>query len=187
MAPFVPYRTLEADHLAPVLQLLATAGVSEALRPFSPVLAGTFPLGLDVGSSDADVLCSYAPSTFWPVARAAFSRRPGFSLHPTFQHGRAGAICRLRAGGLAIEIFAQAGPVTGQRGYRHLAVEHRLLSLGGVALRGAVMELRRTGLKAEPAFAMLLALPGDPYEAMLNLSFVPDAALAQRLRRIGFG
>jgi len=65
-------------------------------------------------------------------------------------------------------------------------VERRLLAMGGERFRAAVMRQRHQGAKTEPAFAAVLALPGDPYQAMLDLEAQPDAVLAALLRRRGF-
>ncbi|MDA8346179.1 MAG: DUF4269 domain-containing protein [Thermaerobacter sp.] len=182
MDRFLPFRTAPAERLGAAVQQLRNAGVLRVLSPFEPVLAGTLPLGVDVPGSDADILCVLRPEHLFLSAVHSFSRFPHFSLRRSVRCGRPTAVCRFRAGDLSIEVFAQAGPLASQRGYRHLEVEHRLLSMGGEGLRERVMELRRSGMKTEPAFAHLLGLPGDPYEAMHEISRSPDAALQRLLR-----
>jgi hypothetical protein len=45
----------------------------------------------------------------------------------------------------------------------------------------SIMELRARGMKTEPAFANILALPGDPYVSLLELGAQSDAQLLQRI------
>ena len=45
----------------------------------------------------------------------------------------------------------------------------RVLDIGGKKLRDEIKRLKRSGLKTEPAFAKLLFLDGDPYQAFLAL------------------
>ena len=68
-----------------------------------------------------------------------------------------------------MEIFGQAVPTAQQNGFRHLLVEAAVLEAGGRTWRRAVRQLKKQGLKTEPAFAFLLQLTGDPYVALLEL------------------
>ncbi|RZK25397.1 MAG: DUF4269 domain-containing protein, partial [Hymenobacter sp.] len=70
-------------------------------------------------------------------------------------------------------------PTKQQHGYRHLVVEARLLAAGGTTLQEKVRDLKAQGVKTEPAFAKLLALPDDPYQALLNLETYSDQELRQ--------
>ncbi len=60
---------------------------------------------------------------------------------------------------------------------RHFQIERRLLALFGVDFQSRVVALKRQGIKTEPAFAALLKLPGDPYEALLTLGAWTDDRL----------
>jgi hypothetical protein len=75
-------------------------------------------------------------------------------------------------------------PTAQQYAFRHSVVEHAVLRTGGPAWRAAVRRLKEQGLKTEPAFATLLQLPGNPYEALLTLEKLSPAELAARLARI---
>ena len=92
-------------------------------------------------------------------------------------------IATFSVAGVPFEVFGQALPVERQHGWRHFAVEARLLRLGGAALREAVMAARRAGAKTEPAFADVLGLEGDAYQAMLELGEGNDAGLIEVLKR----
>lgn len=50
-----------------------------------------------------------------------------------------------------------------------MIVEKKILDLKGENFRKRVIELKRKGLKTEPALAELLGLEGNPYEGLLNL------------------
>lgn len=62
-----------------------------------------------------------------------------------------------------------------------MVVQARLLEIGGEALRQAVIALKRSGLKTEPAFARLLGLAGDAYQALLTLEASSDGDLRRLL------
>lgn len=163
-------------------EALDRSGLLAALARFDPHVAGTPPLGLDLPDSDIDVLCHMADAfsftrTLWDFARGLC----GFTVHQWTGGGRP-IVASFRTAGWRIEVFGEARPVSLQRGWRHFAIERRLLALGGEALRAAVMERRRDGMKTEPAFADVLRLGGDPYVALLDLEAASDDALAQMLR-----
>lgn len=142
----------------------------KSLAEFRPLIAGTFPLGIHTDSSDLDVLCEVHDfAHFTSVARQEFGHLHGFEVHaPTI---------RFTWHGTQVELFGQAMSVFEQHAFRHLIVEGRLLRLGGEALRERVLALKRAGVKTEPAFARVLRLPGDAYEALLALESASDERL----------
>ena len=92
-------------------------------------------------------------------------------------------IAAFSVAGVSFEVFGQALPVEQQHGWRHFAVEARLLRLGGAGLREAVMAARRAGAKTEPAFAEVLGLEADAYQAILDLGEKNDTGLVEVLKR----
>ena len=156
-------------------------GVLVRLARFAPQIVGTPPLGIDIATSDIDIVC-HADDTavFATVVACSFSEFNDFAIRQWIREPRS-VIATFVAEGWRFEIFGDSRPLKEQPAYRHFLVERRLLRLGGRLLKRAVMEARAGGLKTEPAFAHVLQLSGDPYEAILALQRETDACLLQRL------
>ncbi len=154
------------------------------LRPGKPVLAGTFPLGLDVRGSDLDVIV-HAPDPARFAGRLArtFGHRPGFRMRLRNLDGRPALVARFLESGFPVEVVVQARPARAGRAVRHLLVEARLLRLGGAGLRRCVRALKIRGVKTKPAFARCLGLEENPYEALLDLEGRTDAELTRAVRQ----
>jgi hypothetical protein len=165
---------------------LEALGIFRVLASFRPVLAGTVPLGIDLPESDLDVVCeAHDLAGFEETVRETYGGRAGFVLNHRRYQELPAVVCNFFAEGYWIELFGQ--PLTALRGRacRHLVVEARLLALGGEPLRAAIRGRRAAGQKTEPAFAKYLGLPGDPYEALLELEGLPDAALRRLIEAVG--
>jgi len=157
-----------------------------ALAEFDPHLAGTLPLGVDLPTSDLDILCHAAePEAFAVVLWAAFSGETEFSLRQWVSADRP-VIASFIAQGWPFQVFGQKKPVKEQNGWRHFIVERRLLRLGGPTFRTGIMRERSRGAKTEPAFATVLRLKGDPYLAILDLEGCDNGRLTDLLLRAGF-
>ena len=151
---------------------LERLGIWRTLAAFDPMLAGTIPLDIDIASSDLDILCavdSAAMARFVALLQAQYAHLPGFALTQKLINNSSAVVCRFRFQAFEIEIFGQDCPTERQQAFRHMIVENRILQAGGQAWRAAVRRLKEQGLKTEPAFATLLQLPGNPYEALLTL------------------
>ncbi|WP_410879977.1 DUF4269 domain-containing protein [Myroides sp. DW712] len=151
-----------------VYQILTQQQVLRPLQVFTPVVVGTYPLDIAIETSDIDIACQFDTlEVFQHVVQTNFGRAEGFTTTvfnccntPTY-------VANFVLGGFPIEIFAQAVPVTEQYGYRHMLIEHRILEEKGEEFKTQIIAYKKAGLKTEPAFAQVLNLDGDPYEALL--------------------
>lgn len=154
-------------------RLLTGHGIWKKLAPFSPVLAGTIPININIENSDLDILCHYKEQKgYIENLIDNFSLYPGFRFYERNFQDTPTIVASFRLETFPVEIFAQPTPVKAQQAYRHMMVEHYLLQKNDAAFRQQVIALKKQGYKTEPAFAQLLNLSGDPYEALLNIKDV---------------
>lgn len=149
-------------------------GLMKTLADFDPIVIGTPPLGIAIDNSDIDIACSAKSlSEFTEYTQMKFSKHNDFEINQ-IQHLREPAcVAKFSAMDWDIELFCQTLPTHQQWGVRHFFIEQRLLDLCP-ELKGKVKTLKQDGMKTEPAFAQLLSLKGDPYEAMLELEQCAD-------------
>lgn len=148
---------------------LLSKHILKPLEAFSPILAGTIPLNIDIASSDLDILCCWNNKVvFSNVVVDAFSACKDFSIKEILIQGQETIIANFSIDGFEVEIFGQEIPVVQQNGYRHMIIEHAVLECEDEAFRKEIIRLKEAGYKTEPAFAKLLGLPGDPYQALLD-------------------
>ncbi len=171
------------ERLTKTLETLHRLNLFDILAPFSPTLAGTIPLGVDIESSDADIICFARDfHVFRTVVLPQFSRQKDFSVQEVEIQGvpsliASFSVCHADGSLLCIEIFAQAVPVWEQAAARHYWIEQRLLWLGDSDDRQSVQNLKRQGMKTEPAFAHHFCLSGEPYSVLFQLFFASDDEL----------
>jgi hypothetical protein len=161
---------------------LESLGVMHILGAFSPVLVGTIPIGIDVQTSDLDIVCEAQDLVaFERRVIEAFGQGEGFRVRRKWIKGVPSVVANLRHGGFEVEIFGQPQPVAEQHAYRHMVVEARLLAIGGEEARREIRRLKASGLKTEPAFARYFGLAGDPFEVLLELSRLGEEELRDRV------
>ena len=162
--------------------VLADSGVFQDLAPYTPALAGTVPLDLDVEGSDLDIICRAGDlAEFENRVRRLYGDQEAFVVRRLAVRGAESVVAGFSFNGWAFEVFAQDVPVAEQYACLHLLVEDRLLRIGGEPARDAIRELKRQGLKTEPAFARYFALAGDPYEELARLARVSDDELRKEV------
>lgn len=153
-----------------VYRFLTEEGWMEILSEYVPILVGTIPISIDTKQSDLDIVC-YAQDLekFSRQVEKLFASETGFSIVSKVINERTSVVANFDKDGFHIELFAQSIPSERQDAYRHMLVEHRILQERGDRFRQQVIELKKQGVKTEPAFAQLLGLKGDPYQALLEL------------------
>lgn len=151
-------------------QVLHKYEVMEKLADFTPLLAGTIPIGIDVAQSDLDVICCWKDKVYFRAQLLYhFSACAGFSLKEKEIRGHESIMATFWLEEHKVEVFGQQTPSREQHAYRHMLVAYKLLQKYGEPLRQQVLALKQKGVKTEPAFARVLRLSGDPYEALLQL------------------
>jgi hypothetical protein len=151
------------------LRVIEQHDLFSILSPYDPLLAGTIPIGVDIVSSDLDVLCHWKNrEKFLEDMIEHFSTQQNFRLRAINVRGRDSIVVNFKLEEFEVEIFGQNRPSREQDGFRHMVVEHKLLLKHGEELRKEVIRLKNEGMKTEPAFARALKLDGDPYEALLR-------------------
>lgn len=149
-------------------KVLQDKRLMDDLAIYDPVLAGTLPLDLFTDGSDLDILgCAIELDDAEKHLTNLFGG-PHFTSQQVAVRGIPTLTANFRLEGFLIEIFLQAVPTRQQAGYIHMINEHQILNERGVVFRDQVLQLKNRGLKTEPAFAQLLGLHGDPYDAMLR-------------------
>jgi hypothetical protein len=150
-------------------EVLSDSKILTLLGNFDATLVGTFPIGIDIEGSDLDIACRFSDRTdFESTITSYFGKSDRFSIRRKRLDSGFAVIATFFFKGFEFEIFGQDIPVSQQHGYRHMILEHKILEREGEAFRREIIELRKSGVKTEPAFAKLLGIEGDPYIGLLE-------------------
>lgn len=160
-------------------QILVTLNIMTILKNYDPILVGTIPIEIDVNQSDLDIICDVLSfETFKQVLTFYYGNYPQFKITDTKNQ----VTVNFFVDDIEIEIYGENKKTSLQNGYRHMIIEHRLLTLANEAFKKDMICLKQNGMKTEPAFAHLLKLEGDPYEAVLQLETLSDSTLKKLLK-----
>ncbi|WP_316245318.1 DUF4269 domain-containing protein [Gracilibacillus timonensis] len=115
-------RQQQAHQAIQRLQLL------EALREYQPALCGTIPIGIDIASSDIDIIMEvHDHPLFAAKIKALYSDQIFFTIKGTPIRGKYVTKANFRYQGFDVELFGQQQPVQQQHAYRHMVIEKHLL------------------------------------------------------------
>ena len=88
--------------------------VLSVLRDYTPVLVGTVPIAIDIGTSDLDVICeAHDLDAFEELVVDAFGGQPGFRLKRERANDLPVVVANFESE-FPIEIFGQPRPVVEQ-------------------------------------------------------------------------
>lgn len=161
--------------------------ILKCLHGFKPTLAGTIPLNIDTDSSDVDILVKFnIPSHLQKICYAKFRNLPNYSFSEKTISLRVTLVCRFETKKFQYEIFGQAIEPTEQYGWIHMIVENRFLTLADPTFREEIRNLKKQGIKTEPAFCKVLDLKGDPYKILLQWNQKTDEQFRELLSQKGF-
>ncbi len=158
-------------------EVLRRVAHTKKLGGFPSMVIGTPPLDLATQDSDIDIAFQADDlDQFQRNAASAFGDLPCYSHHFASKRGERYLCVQFQTLGWDVELFCQSIPLDQQWGVRHFHMERRLLDLNP-PMRQLVLQLKHQGMKTEPAFAAVLGLAGDPYEAILLLESLSDKEL----------
>lgn len=152
-------------------EVLIKYRVFEKLKLYSPILAGTVPIEIDIAGSDLDLICEVNlefEEEF--LDDLMFSKFIPFDVEVEYPiiNGEKCITLNFILEEFPIEIFGQNKPTTQQNAYLHMIAEHKILQEKGEEFKHKIIELKKQGIKTEPAFGMLMNLE-NPYEDLLKL------------------
>ena len=147
--------------------------ILQKLSDFDATLIGTIPINIDIASSDLDIACYWNDKKhFIEILKNTFSKENDFKLYERDINSSQSVVATFFVNDFEIEIFGQNLPVSEQFGYRHMMIEAAILNKYGEDFRRKIIEIKESGVKTEPAFAQLLELKGNPYQALLNFKTI---------------
>ncbi|MCS3529696.1 DUF4269 domain-containing protein [Chryseobacterium sp. JUb7] len=153
-------------------EVLTQYKVFEKLSYYAPLLAGTVPIEIDIEGSDLDIICEVDlkfEEDF--LDDLMFSKLipddAKVDVEYPIVNGEKCIVLSFMLEEFPIEIFGQNRPTEQQNAYRHMISEYKILQEKGEDFKQKIIELKKKGIKTEPAFGMLLHLE-NPYEDLLK-------------------
>lgn len=148
-------------------EVLTKYKIFEILNYYSPILAGTIPIEIDIDESDLDIICEVEDKAEFEAYLSQNFAEFNLEIETITIKEENSIICNFELEGFPIEIFAQNKPTIEQNAYRHMMAEYKILQEKGEEFKQKIIDLKKKGIKTEPAFGMLLGLE-NPYEDLLK-------------------
>ncbi|WP_239616841.1 DUF4269 domain-containing protein [Cohnella mopanensis] len=153
-----------------IYHILSKNMVLQIIQNHNPILVGTIPIGINIETSDLDIICEVKDfDEFERLCNEHFRDHHGFLITRREVEGIERIKINFMIENWPIEIFGQNKPTTEQNGYLHMIIEDRMLTMYGKKFNEQIIQLKSKGLKTEPAFAKILKLEGDPYLKLIEL------------------
>lgn len=158
-----------------VYDILVRTEILERLEDFSPIVVGTIPLGIDIATSDLDIVCQLNDKKdIQSVLEENYKECSNFKITRMGENAYA---YNFWVDGCEIEVYASKVPTERSNSYRHLLIASRLLTLYGDDFKEKIIQLKKEGYLTEPAIAELLDLHGETYETIFLIEDFSDEEL----------
>ena len=152
-----------------IFQVLENHQIFQKLKTYNPILAGTFPIEINIEGSDLDIILETRDlETLKKILISEFQNQEQFSINLIEINDVESLVCKFQLEEFLVELFAQDRPTHLQNAYLHMIKEFEILEREGDEFRRKIIELKEQGFKTEPAFAKLLGLSGDPHVELLK-------------------
>ncbi|UMQ41446.1 DUF4269 domain-containing protein [Chryseobacterium sp. Y16C] len=148
-------------------EVLVKHKIFEKLSNYSPLLAGTIPIEIDIEGSDLDIICEVKDSAEFEKFLIQTFGKFDIKIKKSDTDNEEFLVCNFELEEFPVEIFGQNKPVIEQNAYRHMIAEYKILEKKGKDFKQKIIELKKKGIKTEPAFGILLGLE-NPYEDLLK-------------------
>ncbi|WP_202080956.1 DUF4269 domain-containing protein [Caldalkalibacillus salinus] len=151
-------------------KVLESLGVMHDFATYNPILCGTIPIGINVDTSDLDIIMEVPKHQFQVFEEKLleyYADKEDFTIKRTTIRGQSVIKANFCYHGFDFELFGQPQPVQQQYAYLHMVIEHHILK-EAPELKSQIINLKKQGLKTEPAFCQVLGLRGDPYERLIE-------------------
>ncbi|KFC20774.1 DUF4269 domain-containing protein [Epilithonimonas lactis] len=152
-----------------IFQVLENHQIFQKLKTYNPILAGTFPIEINIEGSDLDIILETDDfEILKKLLIIEFQDQEQFSINLIEINDVESLVCKFQLEEFLVELFAQDRPTHLQNAYLHMIKEFEILEREGDEFRRKIIELKEQGFKTEPAFAKLLGLSGDPHVELLK-------------------
>ena len=165
----IDYLITGNDKQKQAYKVLTENNILKKLESFKPILTGTIPINIDIENSDLDIACYWQDKNdFIEKLKIYFADQENFKIKEMTIMDDEVIVASFKVDNFEIEIFGQNKETKKQNSYKHMLIEDKILVLKGEEFRQDIVKLKKSGYKTEIAFAFLLGLEGNPFEAVLN-------------------
>ena len=162
----IQYLKLGNSKQKEIYRIVNEYNLLEILKDYSPIIVGTFPININIENSDIDIILQVQNmKVLEDLLITNFSK---FRYFKSTLLDNNNFVCNFIIENYPFEIFAQNLKTEKQYGYLHMIKEYKILASEDENFAEKIRELKRNGIKTEPAFCSMLNIKGNPYIELLS-------------------